>query len=176
MAHGDPGLAGAVWGIGVAVAGLVLATDYRGAAHWIAFRRPTVFGVRGVRCLGAVFAVAGPAVLVTSTPALTGVGTGSGIGIGDWIRSPLSVPWPFLVFACGIGSAALRVLWWSPGPFRRMWDAGGRPCRAALVVHAAAFPALLASLGFANKAALLACATVGFVAAVTALLTRRPPD
>ncbi|WP_405490339.1 hypothetical protein [Streptomyces sp. NBC_00096] len=170
MAHGDPGLVGVVWGATATVMGLAFATDCRGVAHWAAFRRPTVFGVRGVRWVGAVFAVVGPVVLVTSATTLAERGT------GDWVHYRLSVPWPFLVFASAMALNALRALRSRRGPFRKIWDGGGRLARSALVVQGATVPALVVSLGFSSLPAVLACCLTGLLAALTALLSRRTPD
>ncbi|MGW5401555.1 hypothetical protein [Streptomyces sp. NPDC003952] len=171
---GDLGATGAAWGAVTAVAGLVLAADWRGAAHRIAYRRPTAFGVAGVRWTGAVFAVVGLGVVIMNAGALTDHGIGA--RIGDWTRSPLSVPWPFLAFISGTAANVLRVLWWSPGPLRRTWRRGGRLCRSALVVQSAAFPAFAVSLGFASKTALLVCCAVGLLATLTVLLSPRTRD
>ncbi|MER7521305.1 hypothetical protein [Streptomyces sp. NPDC126499] len=139
-----------VVGTGMTGFGLVLATDFRGAARRLREsslrsapsggpfwrRRP---GVGFVRLLGAAFALLGPVIL-----ALGAVQAARGdVLVGDSPRLPV----PFLLFLLLAVAVGMGNEWRRNGRLRREWADGGRGQRAASVVISGSFAGFAAGLG-----------------------------
>ncbi|MFE2286705.1 hypothetical protein ACFXDJ_21365 [Streptomyces sp. NPDC059443] len=177
MGNDGGGMFSLVWGLGATGMGLVLASDFRGAAGWLALIQETSapisgrrFGAGRIRLVGAVFAVAGLPVLVS------GVIDAARHGLGG--DASLRVPLPFLAGMCVIAVYGMWALWRPEAPLRRMWATGSGLRRTALAVQTATVPAFLVCLRYGTLTAVLACWLVGVGALLTALAagpSRRAP-
>ncbi|WP_371616553.1 hypothetical protein [Streptomyces sp. NBC_00454] len=178
MGSDGSGLFSLVWGLGATSAGLVLVTNFRGAAEWLVYmqdRRARIssrmrLGVTGTRCLGGVFAVVGLPVLIT------GVIDAAEHGLDG--KTLPRLPLPFAAFMCLIAVLGLWSLWRPAGPLRPMWTNGFGLRRTALAIQTAAVPAFVFFLWSGNSVAMHATWLTGMAATLTALASgpsRRAP-
>ncbi|MEU8759851.1 hypothetical protein [Streptomyces sp. NPDC048659] len=175
---GAGGLYALAAGIGMVAFGVVLAGDLRGAAErWN--ERPAGTGpgtgtgtipgprrkVRATRLLGAVFALAGAAVLALGT-VLT--------ARGEPYVDPPRLPDPLLPVLVAMAAALTWMNWRRNGSLRRDWTGGGTARRTAAVLTTAGLYAFLAGLGSGLQLLWLAGWVLGGAGQLLVLLTAGP--
>ncbi|WP_282692344.1 hypothetical protein [Streptomyces sp. CC208A] len=141
------------WGVLATAFGVVIASDFRGAAHRFhaitqaatpfAGSRTPVLGVGFLRAVAGAFAVIGPIVLALG---LLGLWRGEAGPVGPQ-GPPMAPAWIAVPLVLFVGV----ILWWtwrSSGPLRREWDTGTRVRRVAavgLTLSVVAFLVLMAA-------------------------------
>ncbi|MGW0661232.1 hypothetical protein [Streptodolium elevatio] len=162
------------WGIGATALGVVIATDFRGAARRVyglaarsvwsaAHRDPSRRAVAFLRAGAGLFALAGPIALAWGVFELSR--RRQGPGFPERFPTPVIVMW-FLIAAVG-----LLQLWTRSGWLRRACAKGGTLRRAAAAVLTAAMVGSVAAGSFGQPVTMLCCWLVGMSAALTLLLT-----
>ncbi|WP_436776120.1 hypothetical protein [Yinghuangia sp. YIM S09857] len=165
------------WGLGATACGLIIATDFRGAArrlHTAAVVHPQFadlhgarWGVGFVRALGAIFAVAGPVALIAGLIAFTRDEPGP--------DSPGRFPTPVLVAWCLLIALGFLNFWKRTGWLHRVWTTGNPRHRAAALVLSAAILGFATTTATGHPIPMLACWLVGMLASLTLLLGKSAP-
>ncbi|MFE5594723.1 hypothetical protein [Streptomyces sp. NPDC056549] len=161
------------WGVFATAFGWIVATDFRGAAHRLhaLSRAAGPFGgaptasIGLLRLVAAVFAVAGPFVLVSGLLDLWHGEKGPG-------ALPSFPAW-FVAVEALIAGVFLWTMWRPSGPLRREWAGATRVGRAAVAVLTVSFVAFLVTLAAGWGTGVGVSWLVGGLCGVALLLGRR---
>ncbi|MEU6980217.1 MULTISPECIES: hypothetical protein [unclassified Streptomyces] len=135
---GGGGLYALMTGVWMTAYGVVVATDFRGAAQRMDEMSARSGGVRFTRLLAGVFALVGPVVLTLGV---------SRTVRGDALTGSPRLPLPFLAVLLAVGALITWTHWRPGGLLRREWSAGGRGRRVAAVVSTCGVLGFVAGLG-----------------------------